>query len=285
MLIKGQIININSSKYTIKHKDKEYVCTVKGIFRKKQISPLVGDYVDIDDEMRIAKIYPRKNFLKRPNISNVDIALILTSVKKPDLDLVLLDKLLVHIFSNNIKPIICFSKTDLLDSEELPCVKKVIEYYENIGISCILNTELEAFRKLVKGKTVVCCGQSGAGKSTFINRLDSSLKLDTNPISESLNRGVHTTRYVSLYTMDDFLLADTPGFSALDISSFTKEEIRDSFIEFSYYPCQYSDCLHINTDGCGVISEIGHHILESRYRNYQKFIKELNESSSKLSKK
>lgn len=285
-MLKGRIKNINSTKYVVDVNDKDYNCVLRGIFRKEKITPLVGDYVEINEkDLQITKIFPRKNFLNRPNIANVDIALIITSVKKPDLDLVLLDKLLVHVNANNIKPLICFTKTDLLDDDELKQFKKILKYYKSIGYDAILNENVLKFKMLVHDKVVVTCGQTGAGKSTFINRIDESLHLETKPISDSLNRGVHTTRYVSLYKIENFYIADTPGFSSLELTSLTSEQIRDGFIEFKKYGCKYKDCSHIDTDGCDVVDYVGNKILQSRYNNYKKFIKEHNESSSKLFKK
>ena len=100
---------------------------------------------------------------------------------------------------------------------------------------------------------VVTCGQTGAGKSTFINKIDNNLNLATNDISDALGRGVHTTRYVSLYEEKDYFIADTPGFSSLDLSDFTEEQVRHAFVEFSNYDCKYRDCSHINTEGCKVL--------------------------------
>ena len=285
-MLEGRIKNINSTKYIVDVNDKDYDCVLRGIFRKENITPLVGDYVEINEkDLQITRIFPRKNFLHRPNIANVDIALIITSVKKPDVDLVLLDKLLVHIVANRIKPVICFTKTDLLTDEEFKEFKKIMKYYKSIGYDVILNENVLKFKMLVNDKVVVTCGQTGAGKSTFINKIDDNLHLETKPISESLNRGVHTTRYVSLYKIENFYIADTPGFSSLELSNLIAEQIRDGFIEFEECNCRYKDCSHIDTDGCEVIDRVGRNILESRYNNYKKFIKEHNESSSKLFKK
>lgn len=280
----GRISNINSSKYIVDCQDEVFDCVLRGIFRKEKIVPLVGDYVLIDENTKqVVKFFERKNFLTRPNIANIDIALVVTSTKKPDLDLVLLDKLLTNIIARNIEAVICFTKTDLLDDDEYSNFILIKDYYEKIGIKTILNTEIDKFEKNVSNKVVALCGQTGAGKSTFINKIDSKFNLATNPISESLNRGIHTTRYVSLYKIKDYFIADTPGFSALDLSDLTEEMIRDSFIEFSNYDCKYRDCNHINTDGCKIMNNPD--ILQSRYDNYCKFIKEQYENSSKLFKK
>lgn len=285
-MLKGRIININSTKYIVESNNNIYDCTLRGIFRKDKLTPLVGDYVEINEkDLQVVKIFPRLNTLERPHIANVDIALIITSVKKPDLDTILLDKLLVHVAASNIKPVICFTKIDLLDDNEYNKFIKLKEYYEKVGYSVITNAELVKFKKIARNKVIVACGQTGAGKSSFINRIDKTLHLETKPISESLNRGVHTTRYVSLYKLDDFYIADTPGFSALDVSKLKGENIQNGFIEFSNYKCKYNDCNHINTDGCEVIKDVNKNILLSRYENYVKFIKEQNENSSKLFKK
>ena len=282
-MLKGRIKHINSTKYIVDVDDVLYDCTLRGIFRKQKITPLVGDYVEINEkDLQITKVFPRINSLKRPNIANVDIALVMVSVKKPDLDLVLLDKLLVMIHTYQVKPVICFSKIDLLSQKENQDYLGIKEYYSNIGIDVIENTEIDKFKELAKGKVVVLCGQTGAGKSSFINRIDDTLKLETKPISESLNRGVHTTRYVNLYKIENFYIADTPGFSSLDLNELSKEELRNGFIEFSEYPCKYRDCEHINTEGCRIQNNAV--ILPSRYENYTKFMKEYYENSRKLFK-
>lgn len=285
-MIKGKIININSTKYIVDTDMGTFDTVLRGVFRKERITPLVGDYVEIDEKLkRIDKIFERKNYLTRPNIANVDLALVITSVKKPDLDLNLLDKLLVNIIASGIKPFIIFTKMDLLNDEEISKISKLKDYYNNIGIQTIFKDEIDLFKKIVSKKICVCCGQTGAGKSSFINLIDKTKNLETKPISESLNRGVHTTRYVSLYKIDDYYIADTPGFSALDLSNLEEEDIRFAFLEFSNYDCKYRDCNHISTDGCEVINQVGLKILESRYENYQKFVKEIHENSSKLFKK
>lgn len=283
-MLKGRIQNINSTKYLVDVDGKIFDCTLRGVFRKEKVTPLVGDYVEINEkDLQITKVFPRINFLKRPNIANVDLAIIMTSVKKPDLDLMLLDKLLVMINYSHIKPIICFSKVDLLSKEELKEYQLIKDYYQGIGITVLENNDIEQLKRLAYGKVMVLCGQTGSGKSSFINKMDESFHLETKPISDSLNRGVHTTRYVSLYQIDDFYLADTPGFSSLDLNDLSKEDIQKGFIEFSNYECQYRDCDHLNTEGCQIKNN--RDILPSRYNNYVKLIKEYYENSRKFFKK
>lgn len=281
-MLEGQIININSNRYKVLCNDKEFICSARGKFRNDKITPMVGDYVLIDKQNnQIIKILPRKNFLLRPNVANVDIALIITSVKKPNLDLYLLDKLLTLVTFNKIKPIICFTKIDLLNDEQLINFKKIRNYYEKL-YDVIDNNQIEIFKQKVQNKIVVLCGQTGSGKSTFINKIDPSLNLKTNEISSSLGRGIHTTRMTTLYKEDSFYICDTPGFSSLDLVNIELEDLKKSFLEFNNYNCKFKDCNHINTFGCQI--ENNDNILKSRYENYTLFLKEINENRSKLFK-
>lgn len=281
-MLEGQIININSNRYKVLCNDKEFICSARGKFRNDKVTPMVGDYILIDKQNnQIIKILPRKNFLLRPNVANVDIALIITSVKKPNLDLYLLDKLLTLVTFNKIKPIICFTKIDLLNDKELINFKKIRNYYEKL-YDVIDNNQIEIFKQKVQNKIVVLCGQTGSGKSTFINKIDPSLNLKTNEISSSLGRGIHTTRMTTLYKEESFYICDTPGFSSLDLVNIELEELKKSFLEFNNYNCKFKDCNHINTFGCQI--ENNENILKSRYENYTLFLKEINENRSKLFK-
>ena len=273
----GRIVRIISNLYTVACNDELYACRARGKFRNEKIVPCVGDNVVIDIEKQvIIDILPRTNELYRPVIANVDIGLIVTSTKKPTLDLVLLDKLISVITFNNIEPIICFTKTDLLDNEELDNVECLKKYYEMIGIRCVYNTEVTEIKKIIKDKVVVLAGQTGAGKSSLLNRLDTDLDIKTDEISEALGRGKHTTRHVELYEIGDGFIADTPGFSALDFKDMNKEQLRDTFIEFKEYDCRFRDCMHNKEVDCGVKEAVNEKlILQSRYRNYLQYLEEL----------
>lgn len=273
----GIIIKNISNDYTILSENKEYICKARGRFRKDKIIPLVGDNCTFDSEKKyIIEIQKRKNELVRPPVANIDQAFIITSAKEPDFSPNLLDKLLCIIEYNNIKPIICFTKLDLLDKEEKKHIENIISYYKKIGYQVFKNTEIEEIKKQFKNKKTVFTGQSGAGKSTLLNKLDKNLNLKTNEISQALGRGKHTTRHVELLNLYDGLIADTPGFSSIEFIGMKDEDIRDNFIEFNVYrhECEYKDCMHTNEKNCKIKEELEKgNILKSRYENYLKFIK------------
>lgn len=274
--MEGIIIKNQSNDYTVRTKNGIYVCKPRGKFRQEGITPLVGDVVIIDDINKyLLEIKPRKNSLIRPSIANIDVAIIATSVKEPNFDSNLLDKLLTIIEYNNITPIICLTKIDLLNEEEEKEIKKIMSYYKKIGYEVVENTNSKKIKEIIEGKTVVLAGQSGAGKSSLLNKLDKSLDLQTNEISKALGRGKHTTRCVTLYEIDGFLIADTPGFSSVDFRGMTKLEIRDNMKEMfdNLEKCKYRDCMHIKEDDCEIKKMVDKgDILLSRYENYKTFI-------------
>lgn len=284
--MQGRITKQISNQYTVTVKKEEYVCNARGKFRNLKLSPVVGDIVEFDaNELIINEILPRKNILSRPTVANIDYALIVTSLKKPDLSYTLLDKLLTLIIANNIKPIIILTKLDLLNKKELKEYAPAFKYYESLGIKVITNKKLNKLKKILRNQTVVLTGQTGAGKSTILNKLNKNLKIETKPISEALNRGVHTTRHTEIYEINKIYFVDTPGFSSLDISNLTKEELKEAFLEFRNKECKYVSCMHNNEFGCKVKEDLEKGlILPSRYINYIRFLKEINESSSKLYK-
>ncbi len=268
----GVIIKLVSNDYTVLTEKGTFVCKARGKFRNMNVSPVVGDKViiDINDKI-ILKVLKRKNCLIRPQTANVDEVVIITSLKHPDFDSNLLDKLLTIISWNNIKPIIIFTKIDLVDMNDY---NKIIDYYKKI-YDVYLNTEIDEIKKIFKNKICVFTGQSGAGKSTLLNKLNINLKLKTNEISLSLGRGKHTTRHVELLNVSGGLVADTPGFSKIDFIGMTKENIRDNFLEFNKYrnECKYRDCMHDKEDNCFIKEKVfDGTILKSRYTNYLNFI-------------
>lgn len=272
--MEGQIVKILSNLYFVNSNNKIYECHSRGKFRNDKITPTVGDYVKFDDKNNyILEILPRKNTLVRPLVSNIDQAFIVTSCKSPDFSTNLLDKLLVLLEFNNIKPIICLTKVDLLIGKEKKEIKKIKKYYQKIGYCVVENSNLFKIKRLFKNKTTVFTGQTGAGKSTLLNKLDKNLKLETNEISKALGRGKHTTRHVELIELYKGKVLDTPGFSSITFDNMSKEDIKNSFIEFSNYECPYQDCMHLKENECEIKKQVNNGtILSSRYENYKSFI-------------
>lgn len=272
----GQIVRVHSDLHFVQVENDIYPCKCRGIFRKEKILPLVGDFVEFDSKkLVINKILPRKNEFFRPKVSNIDQAFLVTSLVVPDFSLNLLDKLLVLMELHSVKPIICITKKDLVTDESYEQIKPILNYYQSIGYLVVFNTELDKIKKLLKNKTSVFTGQTGAGKSTLLNKLKPEWNLEEGEVSQALGRGRHTTRVVSLYEAFGGKLMDTPGFSALDFNRYSKENIRDAFIEFQKYPCPFKDCLHTKEKECAVKRAVSfNNIMRSRYLNYLNLIQE-----------
>ena len=275
--MKGQIVKISSDLHFVNFENEIFPCKCRGIFRKEHIIPVVGDYVLFSKEKKlIEEILPRKNTYYRPKVSNIDRAFLITSLKLPDFSLNLLDKFLVLMEINKVEPIICITKSDLVLEDELNKINEVLNYYRSIGYTVVFNTEIDKIKELLENKTSVFTGQTGAGKSTLLNKLNPNWNLETGEVSLALGRGKHTTRVVELFDFCNGKVMDTPGFSSLEFNKFTKEQIRDAFIEFLEYPCPFKDCNHTKEEECCVKKEVlNKNILESRYENYLSFIEEV----------
>lgn len=275
--MEGLIVKNISDLFYIVSDNSTYICKAKGVFRKKNIIPMVGDKVIFDEKkLIITNILNRKNKLIRPPICNIDQAIVVMSVVNPLFSSNLIDKFINIIEFNNIKPIICLTKLDLINNEN--DINKYIDYYKNIGYEVMINTEINKIKSIISNKITVITGQSGVGKSSLLNKLDSSLQLKTNDISYALNRGKHTTRHVTLIPLFNGYVADTPGFSSLSFNEMKKEDIRDNMIEFNLYKdkCKYRDCMHIKEEDCEIKRLVDKGIiLKSRYENYIKFVNEI----------
>lgn len=249
-----------------------------------QVSPKVGDIVDYDDSdinHLIRKIEPRKNELNRPDVANVDQVLILNAAINPTFSFNLLDQFLILIEKANIKPIIIVSKIDLIAEKDLLEIQKDLDYYESIGYDVhYVNSKqkigFDTLEDIFKDKISVLAGQTGAGKSTFLNALMPDLGIKTQEISKALGRGKHTTRHTELYAYAGGMIADTPGFSKLELDMFDALELKDYFIEFRAHSafCKFGNkCVHIHEPGCAV--KDNPKILKTRYQNYLKYYEEI----------
>lgn len=262
-------------------------CRARGIFKKKGVSPLVGDRVVYgiteNGEGTVDEISPRTSELIRPPVANVDQAVLLFSVKEPDLNLQLLDKFLVHIEHAGLDTLIVLTKRDLLDEDD-SSVEEAKALYERIGYEVLVTSSLtgagkELVLERLEGRISVFAGQSGVGKSSLLNRLVPGLGLETSEISLRLGRGKHTTRHVELMDIGaGGFVADTPGFSQLDFLELGVEELSTCFREFVPYAadCKFRGCSHLHEPGCKVIEAHAEGVIAgSRYEHYKLFFSEM----------
>lgn len=278
---KGLIVKSISGEYTIECSGELFVCKPRGVFRFQGKTPKVGDIVEISDDNMITKIFPRKNDLVRPFVSNVDKAFLVFSVKEPDLNLNLLDRLLSVMEYNDIQSIILFTKLDLLNEKEKEDYNVIKEYYKKIGYK-IYETDKQSYDNEILNEFDDCVcflsGQSGVGKSSLLNKIDYSLLLKTNEISQALGRGKHTTRHVELFKIGNGYLADSPGFGIVEFSDIDLLTLSQTFVEFfeASTECKFAKCTHYNEPKCAVKAKVeSKEILKSRYDNYLLFVKEI----------
>ena len=282
--MEGKITKALSGFYYVENDSGRYQTRGRGNFRKRKITPLVGDNVIFESTNKtdgyLLEILPRKNQLVRPSVSNVDQGVIVTSLVEPNFSYNLLDRFLITLEYEYIEPIIYLTKVDLLVDKAL--INDIKNVYEKIGYSIIVASEnqdsLEAIEATFKDRLTVFMGQSGAGKSTLLNQIVPGLELETGSISEALGRGKHTTRHVELISIADGLVADTPGFSSIDFLTIEVKELPKLFPEFLARAsnCRFRECQHVNEPNCAVKEGLEQgEIALTRYENYLQFLGEI----------
>ena len=270
----GIIIKAVGGLYFVKTPEGIFECKARGIFRNKGISPSAGDEVVLEDNIVISEILPRKNFIIRPPLANLDIMVFVVSTCEPSPNFEIIDKFIAVCEYKNIEPIIAITKIDLSEGDYIRSI------YEKVGIKVLTidyskENSCDELKSLLSGKLSAFTGNSGAGKSTLLNHMDSSLSLDTGEISKKLGRGRHTTRQVELFSLEGGgYVADTPGFSTFDTNRYDIikcDELSSCFIEFENYSdkCRFKDCAHIGEKGCAVKDAVEKgDISETRYQSY-----------------
>lgn len=286
----GKIIKGIAGEYFVHVPDKGiYRCKAKGIFRHKNVKPLVGDNVQLDvlsqEDMtgNITDVCVRKNQLIRPAVANIDQTLVVFAAKSPAPNRNLLDRFLVMMESQGIDTVLCFNKMDLVDDREIYDMRDTYQKagYRVIFISVKNNHGIDEVEAILKGKTTSLAGPSGVGKSSLLNRLVPEAVMETGDISRKIERGKHTTRHSEIFSMDgDTYLMDTPGFSSVYTCECEKEELKCYFPEIYHYEgqCRFNGCVHINEPDCAVKEAVGQGAIgNSRYENYVSFYNEIKE--------
>jgi ribosome biogenesis GTPase len=284
--MEGQIYKIHSDFYYIQKEGQTFECKIREVLKKQQVKIVVGDFVEFENGA-ISKVLARKTFIPRPSVANVHQIVVVSAVKHPDLDFHQLNRYISLAKYYKIPVVLCFNKEDLgLNSND---GDKIISIYENLNYKVVFTSALEGrgleeFKKLLKGKVSALCGNSGVGKSSLINALNPKVHLRTKEVSEKLNRGTHTTRHCEIIPLDEnTAIVDTPGFSNVKFDFILPQNVDLLFDEISQYReiCKYSDCLHINEDGCEVLKHL-EEIDDSRYESYVEFVSEALEYKEKI---
>ena len=269
-----------------------YECKAKGIFRKDNVKPLVGDDVELEvlDETEkkgnIIKILPRSSELIRPAVANVDQAVVIFAITKPQPNFNLLDRFLIMMEQQKIPCIICFNKLDLDDEGVGEQYRQIYEAcgYQVLTVSASQGTGIAQLKELLAGRTSTVAGPSGVGKSSLINVLQSGVIMETGAISQKIERGKHTTRHSELIPVSmgtdvvDSYILDTPGFSSLGLFDIEKEELASYYPEFELHEkyCRFGGCSHISEPDCGVKQALEEGAISRlRYDNYCLLYEEL----------
>ena len=284
--MKGQVYKIHSDFYYIHSDDGSFECKIREVLKKQAQKILVGDFVEFDNGY-ITSIYPRKNYIPRPAVANVDQVIIVSAVKEPELDFLQLNRYIAFAEYYGLDVKLCFNKNDLSSDDTL--IEKVFSIYEPLGYDIVFTSaleglELDELEEIMKGKLSVLCGQSGVGKSSLINSLNPEFDLRTQRVSEKTLRGTHTTRHCEIMTIsDDVRIIDTPGFSNLKFDFLLPQDVAKLFREFRPYlnTCKYQDCLHIHEDGCSIL-EKSDEISTARYSSYVAFVEEAKEYKERI---
>lgn len=262
-------------------------CRARGLFRLKNIKPLVGDRVlirltgDGGNSGYIEEIKERSNEMVRPPVANVEQLLVFFAVKSPEPDFLLLDKLIIAAEMNNLKPVICFNKSDLADEEFKKYLMSIFTGtgYRIIFTSIFDEKSINEFKSILKNKLSVFYGPSGVGKSSVINAIQPDFKLKTGEISDKLKRGKHTTRHVEIYRLSfGGYIVDTPGFSSFSLKGIGKFDLKEYYPEINKFNsgCRFMDCLHYKEPGCVVKDAVNDGLISRvRYNNYIRLLEEI----------
>lgn len=264
-----------------------YECNAKGVFRNRNIKPLVGDDVEIEiisDEEHtgnVTHVLPRKNELIRPAVANIDQALVVFASLSPEPNFNLLSRFLVSMEQNSIDTVICFNKSDQLETDE---ANKLTDIFAGCGstvitTSVVTGEGIDELKQMLLGRTTALAGPSGVGKSSILNAIFPDANSQTGEISSKINRGRHTTRHTEIFNVSkDTYIMDTPGFTSLECTELEARDLRLYFDEFEPYEgqCRFNGCVHVDEPDCAVKNAVACGRINSiRYDIYIELYNEL----------
>ena len=287
--MKGKIIKSIAGFYEVHTGSAMYRCRARGVFRALGVKPLVGDDVEIEVtdtvsvpmEGNVVRLFPRRNELVRPNVANVDQALLIFAITHPAPSYNMLDRFLITMHKRDLPAVLCFNKQDLATEEE---IRELRETYESCGcrvlfVSVLDPETLSGLREILEGRTTVLTGPSGVGKSTLINTVIPGARMQTGELSRKISRGKNTTRHVELLAGGGgTYLVDTPGFTSLYLMDIEAEDLRHYYPEFAQYEgkCRFNGCVHRKEPGCAVHAALEEgKISRIRYSNYCELFDEI----------
>lgn len=283
--MQGRIVKLLGGLYFVQADGNIYECKPKGVFRKKNVKPLVGDFVTLelleDGSGVILDVMERSSSLIRPEVANADHALLFFAAASPNPSLNLADRFLINMQAYHLPVTVAFNKCDLIDEKEKERLYKAfmgsgydvkfLSLKEDIGVTEVLDT--------LKGRTTVMAGPSGVGKSSFVNRALGLDKCETGDISEKIGRGKNTTRHSELLQIDkDSWIFDTPGFTSFDVTDIEAADLQHYYPEMAdvFGECRFTGCVHINEPDCAVKAKLSNGTLSAvRYENYKLIFEEL----------
>lgn len=287
-MLEGIIVKGIGGFYYVKTEEGIYECRARGVFRDKNITPLVGDKVVIrvnkeDNTGYVEEVFQRSSQLIRPPVANVSQAIIVMSIKKPNINYWLLDRFLIMAEHEGLNICILINKIDLANTDEIKEVKNIYSkaQYRVLTASTVTNEGIDKLKEILKNNITVFAGPSGVGKSSLLNTLHPDFRLKTGDVSKKANRGNHTTRHVELLKLDeeDTYVLDTPGFSSLNLDFIEDEvELGGYFREIDRHSdqCKFTGCLHYKEPHCEVKKQVEEgNISEQRYKNYLQFLEEI----------
>lgn len=286
MLFKGKVVKILAGKYWVLENNTQYICSARGVLRNTEEGILVGDNVTFERAEipgRIIDVLPRKNYLVRPPVANIDDVLIVVA-KEPKPDFILVDKILINSYSQGIRPILCYNKIDLVEySEAYSVLSAYSQILFTIGISAETGFGLMELGNMIKGRSVCLAGQSAVGKTSMLNTI-LGLNLKTGELSDKIKKGKNTTRHVEIYKALGAEIIDTCGFSMLENLRIHEGELAYYYPDFLDYSetCRFKGCTHISEPGCSVKEAVGKGLIDkARYERYIRIFKEIKENREK----